>query len=73
MSAVYAHDAGPADLEDAETRLWAEEDYRWAVRVRLVEPSEHAWRDFLLGYAAGGEVARCRFRRAMSTMSVITH
>jgi hypothetical protein len=73
MSAVYAYEAEFPDIEDSETRLWAEQDYRWAVRVRLFEPSEQAWKDFGLGYKAGGEVGRRRFGRSVSTMRVTTH
>jgi hypothetical protein len=54
MSAAYAHEADGFEFVDADEFRCAQQDYGWAVRDRLVDPSEAAWRAFKQGLSRRG-------------------
>ena len=61
MNAAPAYEVDGFEFVDADEFLCAQHDFGWAVRERLLDSSENAWRAFNQGYRAGGEVGRRRY------------
>jgi len=53
-----------ADFEDVDEDRSAACDYAWMLSLDLVRETEHAWRSFRNGYAAGGKIGRRRYARS---------
>ena len=50
-----------ADFGVVDEDCSASYDYAWMLSLDLVRGTEHTWRSFRNGYAAGGEIGRSRY------------